>query len=206
MTRSYTQKRRAEQQADTRQRIVEAAVELHSVFGPAATTVRMLAERAGVQRHTVYAHFPDDRSLFLACSGLASQRNPMPDAAPWRVLADPAARLSAGLGAVYDWYAGTAGLAGCVLRDSEIHPLTREIAQLVMGPSIASYHEVLGEALDARQRAMLHLALGFPTWRALVRESGLTHAQAVDAMVQAIMVACDGTSAKPVSEPATTPG
>jgi AcrR family transcriptional regulator len=205
MTRSYTLKRRAEQQADTRQRIVEAAVELHSTFGPAATTVSMLAERAGVQRHTVYAHFPDDRSLFLACSGLAAQRNPMPDAAPWRVVADPATRLRAGLGAVYDWYASSAGLAGCVLRDSEIHPLTREIAQLVMGASIASYHEVLGEPLDPRQRAVLHLALGFPTWRALVRESGLTHVQAVDAMAQAILVAREASATNPVAESAAIP-
>jgi AcrR family transcriptional regulator len=69
MARTYTLKRRAEQQAETRQRIVEAAVDLHSV-GPAFTTISMIAERAGVQRHTVYAHFPDERSLYLACSGL----------------------------------------------------------------------------------------------------------------------------------------
>ena len=67
MTRTYTLKRRAEQQADTRRRIVEAAVDLHSSVGPALTTFSMVAERAGVQRHTLYAHFPDERSLNLAC-------------------------------------------------------------------------------------------------------------------------------------------
>ena len=72
MTRTYTLKRRAEQQAETRLKIVEAAVELHSSVGPAQTTVSMVAERAGVQRHTFYAHFPDERSLLLACSGLAT--------------------------------------------------------------------------------------------------------------------------------------
>ena len=71
MARTYTLKRRAEQQAETRQRIVEAAVELHGSVGPALTTFSMVAERAGVQRHTLYAHFPDERSLYLACSGLA---------------------------------------------------------------------------------------------------------------------------------------
>ena len=70
MARTYTLKRRAEQQAETRRRIVEAAVELHGSVGPALTTISMVAERAGVQRHTLYAHFPDERSLFLACSGL----------------------------------------------------------------------------------------------------------------------------------------
>ena len=53
MTRKYTLKRRAERQAETRRRIVEAAVDLHSTFGPALTTFTMLAERAGVQRHTM---------------------------------------------------------------------------------------------------------------------------------------------------------
>ncbi len=68
MTRPYTMKRRAERQAETRRRIVEAAVDLHSSVGPARTNTGMVAERAGVQRHTLYAHFPDERSLYLACS------------------------------------------------------------------------------------------------------------------------------------------
>src|SRR4051794_23388702 len=89
MTRTYTLKRRAEQQAQTRLRIVEAAVELHGDVGPAQTTFSMIAERAGVQRHTLYAHFPDERSLMLACSGLAMQRDPFPDAEPWRAIENP---------------------------------------------------------------------------------------------------------------------
>ena len=67
MTRTYTLKRRAEQQAETRLRIVDAAVALHGTVGPANTTLSMVAERAGVQRHTLYAHFPEERSLFMAC-------------------------------------------------------------------------------------------------------------------------------------------
>src|SRR6478752_7041835 len=100
MARTYTLKRRAEQQAETRQRIVEAAVDLHSSVGPVATTISMIADRAGVQRHTVYAHFPDERSLFMACSGLAMERSPLPDATPWRTITDPAERIRAGLGAL----------------------------------------------------------------------------------------------------------
>ena len=104
MTRTYTLKRRAEQQAETRRRIVEAAVELHGSVGPALTTVSMVAERAGVQRHTFYAHFPDDRSLYLACSGLALERDPLPDSEAWRAIEDPSERLRVGLRAIYDWY------------------------------------------------------------------------------------------------------
>ena len=186
MTRTYTLKRRAEQQAQTRQRIVEAAVHLHGTVGPAQTTFSMVAERAGVQRHTLYAHFPDERSLLLACSALAMERSPMPDAAPWRAIKGQRERLRTGLLAVYAWYEENAALAGCVLRDAEHHVPTRETTRVRMGPYMAAYQDVLGAKLTAKQRAMLRLALSFFTWRTLVREGGLKSAAAAKAMIQAI--------------------
>ncbi|MBI5319313.1 TetR/AcrR family transcriptional regulator [Bradyrhizobium sp.] len=186
MTRSYTLKRRAEQQAETRLRIVEAAVELHGQFGPALTTLSMVAERAGVQRHTLYAHFPDERSLFLACSGLALERDPLPDASGWRAIADRRERLRTALAALYAWYGRNAGLLGCVLRDAEFHPLTREISELRFGPFMAACDEALGAKLNARQRAMLRLALSFFTWRTLVNDGDLKSAAAAKAMAHAI--------------------
>lgn len=186
MTRSYTLKRRADKQAETRRRIVEAAVDLHGSIGPAATTVSMIAERAGVQRHTFYAHFPDERSLAMACSGLSLERDPLPDAEAWRALDEGAERLKVGLRAVYDWYARNAELAACVLRDAEHHALTREIIELRFGPPFASYAEVLGAKLSAKQRAMLTLALSFAAWRSLTRDGGLKQGDAVTAMVKAI--------------------
>lgn len=184
--RSYTLRRRAEQQAETRQRIVEAAVALHGSIGPAATTISMVAERAGVQRHTFYAHFPDEHGLALACSGLVAERDPLPDAQPWRALAHTDERLRAGLTEVYAWYARNAALAAAVLRDAEHHALTREIVALRFGPPMAGWRTVLGAGLNARQRALLELALDFFAWRALTREGRLKPAAAVDAMLGAI--------------------
>ncbi len=186
MARTYTLKRRAEQQAETRLRIVEAAVELHGSIGPASTTISMIAERAGVQRHTLYSHFPDERSLFLACSGLFAERAPAPDAEAWRAIENQSERLRVGLRAIYEWYERNADLMACVLRDAEHHALTKEIAALRFGPQMAIYGEVLGRKLGTKQRAMLGLALSFFTWRTLVRESGLKQGAAVGAMVQAI--------------------
>lgn len=186
MTRGYTLGRRAEQQAETRLRIVEAAVRLHGQFGPAHTTFSMVAQRAGVQRHTLYAHFPDERSLLMACSGLTMERDPLPDPSAWRAIADRQERLRTGLGGLYAWYERNAGLAGCVLRDAEFHPLTREISDLRWGPFMVAYADVLGAKLNARQRAMLQLALGFFTWRSLVRDSGLKPAVAARIMARAI--------------------
>lgn len=187
MTRSYTLKKRAEQQAETRQRIVEAAVELHSSIGPAATTISLLAERAGVQRHTVYAHFPDDRSLFLACSGLALERDAPPSATAWREIADRRERLRSGFGALYAWYGRNAEMAGCVLRDAESHALTREIVAVRLGPFFDSYGEALGEGLNPTQRAMLGLALSFHSWRTLTRDGGLDDDAAARAMAAAVI-------------------
>ncbi len=186
MPRTYTLKRRAERQADTKRRIVEAAIELHSTLGPARTPLSMVAERAGVQRHTLYAHFPDERSLLLACSGLAAERDPLPDADPWRAIADRRERLRVGLRAVYDWYGRNAERAACVLRDAEHHALTKEISQMRFGPYMRAYREVLGAGLGPEQRAVLGLMLGFHAWRALVREGGLEQGAAVEVAVQGI--------------------
>lgn len=186
MSRTYTLRKRAEQQAETRRRIVEAAIDLHGSVGPANTTFSMIAERAGVQRHTLYAHFPDERSLSLACSGLHYERQPLPDAAAWRAIVDTRERLTAGLRAIYDWYERNEMLAACVLRDAEIHPLTQEIMQLRFVPIAMAWNDVLGEKLNAKQRAMLHLALSFHSWRTLSREAGLSQRATVEAMVRAI--------------------
>jgi AcrR family transcriptional regulator len=191
MARTYTLGRRAEKQAETRQRIVEAAVELHGTVGPASTTFSMVAERAGVQRHTLYAHFPDERSLLMACSGLAMERDPLPDPAPWRAIEDRSEQLRVGLWAIYGWFERNAELAACVLRDAEVHPLVGEIVGLRMGPSMAAWHEVLGATLNAKQRALLRLALSYFTWRTLVRDGGLKSSTAAGTMAQIIVNAAE---------------
>jgi AcrR family transcriptional regulator len=186
MARTYTLKRRAEQQAETRRRIVDAAVDLHSSIGPALTTFSMIAKRAGVQRHTLYAHFPNERSLNLACSGLTLERDPLPDPNPWRNLEDRRERLCAGLTAIYGWYERNSELVSCVLRDAEFHEPTKDVVAIRFGPPLASYREVLSADLSGTQRGMLELALSFFTWRTLVRHGGLEQGTAVSAMVRAI--------------------
>jgi AcrR family transcriptional regulator len=185
--RPYKLKRRAESQAETRRRIVEAAVDLHGAVGPASTTISMIAEKAGVQRHTLYSHFPDERSILMACSGHVMERDPLPDAEAWRALKTPAERLSAGLSAIYGWFARNAEVMSSVLRDAEGYEPVRDIVQLRMGPTVARYGEVLGAGLKAKQRAMLTLALSFATWRTLTRDAGMKRADAVKAMVGAIV-------------------
>ena len=182
--RPYRLGRRADKQEETRRRIVEATVDLHSTLGPARTTVAQIAERAGVQRHTYYAHFPEERSLFLACSGLALARDPLPDAGAWRSLPPGRERVGRGLQDLYSWYERNAAMAACVLRDAEHHALTREMAELRLVPTLTRAAQVLGEGLNQRARALLGVALDFACWRVL----GETHGaqRAADLMSDAI--------------------
>jgi AcrR family transcriptional regulator len=193
MARIYTLKRRAENQAETRRRIVEATVELHSTLGPARTTISDVAERAGMQRHTVYAHFPTERDLSLACSGLALERDPLPDDKAWRRIGDPEQRLRRGLAEIYAWFARNSEMTMCVLRDAEVDQLTREIVHMRFGTRMLEFRRALSRGFPSSRKlqAALRLALSFQTWRSLVKEGGLSLDAAVDLMVGAIRCAAD---------------
>ena len=118
MARTYTLKRRAEQQSGTRQRIVDAAVALHGEIGPARSSLSQVAERAGVQRNTLYRHFPDERTLLFACSGHYSSQHPVPSTEGWSDIADPVERARHGLRALYAYYAETEAMMSLVVRDA----------------------------------------------------------------------------------------
>ena len=190
MTRKYELKKRAERQEGTRRRIVEAAVELHRTKGPARTTFSDIAALAGVQRHTLYRYFPDERQMGLACSGHHFELNPPPDPAEWEVITDPGERLRAGLGALYSWFERNEDMFGCVLRDAEVDPLTRELFDLRAAEPMARIAGVLSRGLekDTRLRAAFALALDFHAWRRL-RQSGLDAAEAADLMAGAVLCA-----------------
>jgi AcrR family transcriptional regulator len=189
VTRPYQLKRRAEQRDRTRQRIVEAAIELHQTIGPAATTVSEIAERAGVGRVTVYRHFPDEATLARACSGQYFERHPAPDPDAWRAIPDPEERLRTGLRETYAYHRATEAMMTHILADARHHA--------VMAPYHAHWEhaaDVVAAAWKLRGpsrtllRAGIALALSFDTWRMLVREQGLTDEQALEVMLR---LTCD---------------
>lgn len=184
MPRKYEMKRRAQRQEQTRRRIVEAAVTLHRSRGPSRTTLSDVARLAGVQRHTLYSHFPDERALGLACSGLYMEEHPLPDAGRWAAITNPEMRRRAGLTELYTWFSANEPMIGAVLRDAEVQPLMGEIFQLRAGEALMRIREALADGLSRgrRTQAMLDLALDFYTWRRLAR-SGLTPAEAAEAIL-----------------------
>jgi AcrR family transcriptional regulator len=190
MARTYTKSKRAEKEAETRERIVEATVGLHTEVGPARTTISMIAERAGVQRHTVYAHFPAEHDLLVACSGHAEALDPMPGPEAWETLNDPEARLRRALTLLYAWYGRNADLSGNVLRDFEDgYPAVREIVSAGWLPRVEASYASLSSGLKVNGKAALHLALSFYTWRTLTRDAGLKPPAVVELMVGAVLSA-----------------
>jgi AcrR family transcriptional regulator len=190
--RKYEMKKRAERQRETRRRIVETTVELHRTQGPANTTVSEIAKRAGVNRLTVYNHFPDVSDLLRACSRSWTERHPAPDPTPWAQISDPQDRLRTALRELYGFYAHTEPMRANVLRDAETMP---ELAALLEGsvvPYLGAVRDLLAEGWEVSENgrkrllATLKLAIDFHTWRSLERESGLGREEAVEVMLEAV--------------------
>jgi AcrR family transcriptional regulator len=187
-TRRYQQKRRAEQQSETRQRIVEAIVALHREVGPARTTISAIAERAGVERLTVYRHFGDESAMFQACSAHFATEVPGPDPAAWTGVAEPAERLRAALLAFYDYYRRAEQMLVHAHRDAPQLPALAAVLspwdEFVGGvrEGLLEGWEVSGPARARLAPAIGH-ALRFDTWRSLARTERLDDGEAADLMV-----------------------
>lgn len=169
----------------TRLRITQAAVELHSTVGPARAGFAQVAELAGVDRATVYRHFADESALFKACSAHFAARNPLPDPERWAEIPDPRDRLRAGLEVVYAYYRRAEGLLANVTRDAEHMPAVRA-AGAYRRRWLAQVEEVLARdwpTNSAGVRDAIGLAVDFRTWQILVRRRNLSTADAVGLMV-----------------------
>ena len=193
MARKYEMKRRARRQEETHERITEAAIELHQDLGPANTTISAIAERAGVQRLTVYRHFPDERALLSACSSHYRAENPVPDPDTWSQTPDPEERLRTALAETYAYHRRTEPMMSKVLRDAqEYAPVTEATESYRQHWDRARYALVAGwgaedQGLKTLLGALGH-ALNFWTWRSLAREQGLSDEEAIELLVS--MVRC----------------
>jgi AcrR family transcriptional regulator len=189
--RKYEQRLRAERQEETRRRITEATAALHEEIGPAQTTISAIAERAGVERLTVYRHFPDEGELLWACQQHFRAAHPLPDAEAWSAIEDPAASLHAALTALYAYYRETEAMTAHVLHDA---PLMPALAAILGGRAayFAALHARLAAGWDVAEETRMLLvaaighALDFETWRSLARRQGLTDARAVELMVRLV--------------------
>lgn len=189
MTRTYQLNRRAKTQAETRRKIIEAAIALHQTKGPSATSMRDVARKANVGVVTVYRHFSDDMALLGACSGTYFQRHPFPDPETWRSIEGAHQRWRRGLRDTYAFHRETEPMIARVMDEVRDLPL--------MEPYFAHWRHVADVLLEAwpkaerndrKLRAATALALRFETWWALAVQEGLSDDEAVELMFR---VVCD---------------
>ena len=194
--RKYELKARAEKQAETRRRIVEATSALHEEVGPARTTVAEIARRAGVQRLTVYNNFPNETELFTACGDHSMAKNPPPDPSEALAIDNPAERLRAVLAPLFRWYRNNARGTENLQRDRLVMPALDAVMRIRMDHSLGNLADSLAAGFTpaARSakglRAAVALALDFWTWRRLTGE-GMSDEDAAALMVGAVKAAVE---------------
>ena len=181
--RKYELKKRAEEMAKTHARITEAAIDLHGSVGPSRTTLSAVAKRAGVERRTLYRHFPTEADLFAACSAHYFSANPWPDLADWRAIRDPRQRLERALDELYAYYERTEPMLRNVLRDAELVDFARDAVaplQAYLDEGVAVL--ISGRRARGRRRELLWGALrhavAFSTWASL-SDNGIERPDAV---------------------------
>jgi len=184
--RTYKMIKRAESRDETRSRIVDAAIALHEEVGPKATTISAIAERAGVQRLTVYRHFPDDASMFQACSTGWYERNPFPDLDAMEGVGLQGCRE--GLIALYRFYSGTERMLVSVLRDLPDMPVLRGPNQPFVD-YLHDLHRKLVERVspplsrESFTATTLGHAIHFSTWQSL-QAAGLSDEAKADLVIE----------------------
>lgn len=181
--RPYRMTERARQQEETRQKIVEAAMHLHEKLGPRATTISAIADRAGVQRLTVYRHFEDETALFAACTSQWLDLNAPPDPTDWASISDARDRARAAIDAFYHYYAATRRMWAVSYRDVEEvpalkGPMSSFHAQLAtVAADLADHFKKSGEAARDVTATVRHV-LAFQTWMSL-NDLGLSETEKV---------------------------
>jgi AcrR family transcriptional regulator len=189
--RPYRMSRRAAQVDDTRRRITEAAVRLHTTVGPAQASIAAVAEAAGVTRLTVYRHFADLDAIFVACMAHWAAEHPWPDPTGWADVADPEARARRGFEELYAFYRANAADLEPIHRDSAAVPASALAAAADRRQGFAD--AILGSPSGAgspaarrtRRAAARHL-VDFRTWHSLAVEHGLGPREVVDLAVRIV--------------------
>jgi len=186
--RSYEMKKRAETQAQTRERIVASTAELHATIGPAQTTISAVADHAGVPRSTIYRHFEDEAALIVACATHWQMANQPPELEPWLAIDDPEQRLQKALLDIYGYYRSAGPMLANVLRDEAAVPILTDVLGHFRG-YFAAAHEILmagrGQgAVQRRTAAAVGHALAYTTWQSLTQHNQLTDSEAATLMTQ----------------------
>jgi AcrR family transcriptional regulator len=167
--RSYRLGRRAEAAEETRRRIVEATSRLHAERGIADTSMKDIAERAGVSVGTVYHHFPTYPDAIAACGVYTAEQMPAPTEAIYDGAATQRERIERLVEALFDYYERIPALAS-VRRDRHIAEVLDEVVEQEADNRLTLVARAIGARKRDRQSALVAALVDLDVYRALRRQ------------------------------------
>lgn len=167
--RAYRLGRRAESAEETRRRIVEATSALHNERGIADTSMKDIAERAGVSVGTVYHHFPTYQDAIGACGAYTAEQVPAPTEAIFEGAATRRERIERLTGALFGYYERIPALAS-VRRDRHIAEALEHAVEQEADNRLALAARALGARKRDRQTALVAALVDLDVYRALRRQ------------------------------------
>jgi AcrR family transcriptional regulator len=184
--------------AETRAKILEAAMGLCLDRGPLAVSMGEIAAAAGVERVTLYRHFGDEGGLHRAVGASCMARFPPPSPEPLRAMANSVARTRRALEQLYAHWERMGPIVRPILRDADVAPerVSLELRDRYVSAIRAAV--VGGFPASVRGRApfrdAVRHAFDFRTWDSLQR-GGFTRRRAV-ALMTALVMGASGRSAR----------
>ena len=179
MPRTYRLGRRAELKAETRARIVAAAVEVLRTGPPGAFTTPAVARAADVAPGTVRNHFPAIEDLVAAVADAALVELRLPDASLFSGVDDPIERVGRLAHAFAAFFRRSEGWWQVFSAD----PMFAAASAGASRRYFEEFERLVGEALgpfggDGTARIVVGTVIGTPTFVGLLGR-GLTHEEAV---------------------------
>jgi AcrR family transcriptional regulator len=182
--RTYQLGRRAESAEETRRRLVQATFELHSEQGIAATSMKQIADRAGVGVGTVYHHFATLDDTVMACGQMVMATYPPPTEATFSGVPGMRERLARLARALFE-HLDKVGFE-MVRVDRDRQPIVRQFADEELTHRIELTRAALAPfAIDREQIRVAAAFLDIGVYRAL-QAVGLSLDQAADAIADMI--------------------
>jgi AcrR family transcriptional regulator len=175
--RAYRLGRRAEAADETRRRIVEATASLHAERGIANTSMKDIAERAGVSVGTVYHHFPTYPDAIAACGAYTAERVPVPTEAIFKGAESRAERIVRLANALFHYYERIPALAS-VRRDRHLAETLEQVVEQEAENRLTLAARAIGARKRDRQAALVAALFDLDVYRALRRHGFGTSAAA----------------------------
>lgn len=183
--RQYSMSVRAEKAAETRERILDAALRCYRETGVAGTSLQAVARRAAVSPATVLNHFGSAEALARTVIERLGSDLHIPDDTQWAEQDRPA-RVRRLVREMFDFYERSRPWFDIFRAELGVAPALREGEAEYNEAVGAMYTRVFGEALlDDRARAVAFGLTG-PAAFAALRDAGMSVGDAADLIADTV--------------------